>query len=640
MADEELQLTLQLRNEFSDELRRMIGQIHDLEAALRDATNGTSGATEQDISRLSSELSQTQNNAKTLGMAIDKLDQHVDQLGDEASQTSGQLNKLSTSAGKTKKGFSGIIAAGKGAALGVTAVAAATVAAAVGFGKLNTMVGQYQQNVLKSRAVFGRQTREMRRWARRHADDFGSSTQDVMNYAAGLQDLFVPMGFGRKQATGMTKDLAGLVPVLTAWDRKGRSSAEITDILSAAVTGERESLKSLGITISQDAVDKQIQLMRSHGKLKGATDEQAQAQATLALVFKKSGDAQQAYKDNQDTIARRTKNFSSQVANLRDQGLKTLVGVWNRVSDAFGSSDLGSPIKSLSRVIRRNRDDIIGFIVRGAGWVMKFASIWLKWESIVLSAVGHSVGALAGFLDTLAILNPSMKGAAKRAHDIADGLGSASKTADDAAKKTGDVAEKLFQQADAAHAAQRGADAYRAALKGVNKEQRKFLREYKGTSLFTGYSSYRSPTGDTTTPMGVGPSLGPGGLAAAHAAFAGSLGGHRITSGLRGWHLGSANSDHARGRAMDVTGPRLGSYARAVRAAGGYAAFHGTGGDRHLHVVPRTHRPVSEVMAGGDTFHSELHFHGSDVRPFDVRTAVISANRDLARRRRERGGRP
>lgn len=637
-ADEELQLTLQLRNEFSDELKRMIGQINQLEAALRDATNGTSGASAQDVERLSRELGQAQDNAKTLSAATDKLDRHIDELGSSADHAGDKMNRMSAAGSKTKKGFSGLIAAGKGAAMGITAVAAATAAAAIGFGKLNTMVGQYQQNVIKSRAVFGRQTREMRKWAKGHADDFGSSTQDVMNYAAGLQDLFVPMGFARKQATGMTKDMAGLVPVLTAWDRKGRSAAEITDILSAAVTGERESLKSLGITISQDAVDSQIQLMRSHGKLKGATDEQAQAQATLALVFQKSGDAQKSYAANQDTISRRTKTFSSQVANLRDQGLKTLVGVWNRVSDAFEGSDLGSPVKSLSRIIRRNRDDIIGFMMRGAGWVFRFASAWAKYESIVLSAIGHSVGAFANFLDVLAFFNPKMRGVANGAHAIADGLVAASKTADDASTKSKNLAESFFQQADAAHSAQRGADAYRAALKGVNKEQKKFLEQYKGTSLFTGYSSYRDP-GDTRSPMGAGPSLGPGGLAAAHAGYASALGGHTITSGIRAWGLGSANSDHLRGRAMDVKGPRLGSYAQAVRAAGGYAAFHGAGAERHLHVVPRTNRPAPDVMAGGDTFHSELHFHGSDVRPFDVRSAVISANRDLARRRRERGGR-
>jgi hypothetical protein len=30
-----------------------------------------------------------------------------------------------------------------------------------------------------------------------------------------------------------------------------------------------------------------------------------------------------------------------------------------------------------------------------------------------------------------------------------------------------------------------------------------------------------------------------------------------------------------------------------VRRSGGYAAMHGTGGNRHLHVVPQTRRPAA-----------------------------------------------
>ena len=89
---------------------------------------------------------------------------------------------------------------------------------------------------------------------------------------------------------------------------------------------------------------------------------------------------------------------------------------------------------------------------------------------------------------------------------------------------------------------------------------------------------------------------------------------------------------------MDVKGPHLGSYANAVRAAGGYAALHGQGAGRHLHVAMRTNRPQA-ATAGGDTLHAEVHLHGGAVRPFDARQAVISGLREAARNKRQRGGR-
>jgi hypothetical protein len=74
---------------------------------------------------------------------------------------------------------------------------------------------------------------------------------------------------------------------------------------------------------------------------------------------------------------------------------------------------------------------------------------------------------------------------------------------------------------------------------------------------------------------------------ARHAAMNSQLTGSRnITSAYRTVALGSPSSDHATGRAYDLTGQNLGAYSRLVHANGGFAEFHGRGGSRHLHVVP------------------------------------------------------
>jgi hypothetical protein len=66
----------------------------------------------------------------------------------------------------------------------------------------------------------------------------------------------------------------------------------------------------------------------------------------------------------------------------------------------------------------------------------------------------------------------------------------------------------------------------------------------------------------------------------------GIAGSRSITSAFRTDNLGSMSSDHAAGRAYDLTGNNLGLYKTSVLDAGGYADFHGAGGSRHLHVVP------------------------------------------------------
>lgn len=90
------------------------------------------------------------------------------------------------------------------------------------------------------------------------------------------------------------------------------------------------------------------------------------------------------------------------------------------------------------------------------------------------------------------------------------------------------------------------------------------------------------PTGDTSTPRRtVVDTLN------THKAFDLQIAGNRsVTSSLRFGGLGSMDSDHAAGRAYDLVGQNLGMYGQAIRNAGGFAEFHGTGGSRHLHVVP------------------------------------------------------
>jgi hypothetical protein len=78
-----------------------------------------------------------------------------------------------------------------------------------------------------------------------------------------------------------------------------------------------------------------------------------------------------------------------------------------------------------------------------------------------------------------------------------------------------------------------------------------------------------------------------------------------VTSSLRNTNLGSLNSDHLTGNAYDLTGQNLVGYSNLVNQSGGFAEFHGSGFDRHLHVVPGatpmgdTMTPAAVMVSGG-----------------------------------------
>lgn len=153
------------------------------------------------------------------------------------------------------------------------------------------------------------------------------------------------------------------------------------------------------------------------------------------------------------------------------------------------------------------------------------------------------------------------------------------------------------------------------------------------------------PGGDTPHGFGVG---GFGATMAAHNRHMATVSGVSILSGVRGHNLGSTGSDHASGRALDLVGRGTNNYARAVKAAGGYAAFHGSGSSRHLHAVPNTRRTkaIAAGAGGGGTRVSESHYNtpitftgpvseGADIEGITMR-AVRAADAEQRRLQRSR----
>ena len=131
-----------------------------------------------------------------------------------------------------------------------------------------------------------------------------------------------------------------------------------------------------------------------------------------------------------------------------------------------------------------------------------------------------------------------------------------------------------------------------------------------------------------------------------HAAMNGQLTGKRtVTSSLRDYALGSPSSDHATGSAYDLTGQNLGMYARLVHANGGFAEFHGSMANRHLHVVPgqgigdtSTSRTVSASPSSGGSVVNNYSFeiNGANASPEAIANMVMMKIKNEERSQRER----
>jgi len=169
----------------------------------------------------------------------------------------------------------------------------------------------------KAKTVFGETLPRVTKEAEKNASAMGLTTREYINAAAQLQDLLVPMGFTRDAAAGISTQLQNLSGALSEWTGGQKSASEVSEILSAALLGERDSLKSLGISISQADVDAAL-LAKGQEKLTGAALQQAQAQATLDLVLQKSTDAQAAFAAGTDSPIRQLAILKAEISTLAE----------------------------------------------------------------------------------------------------------------------------------------------------------------------------------------------------------------------------------------------------------------------------------------------------------------------------------
>lgn len=148
----------------------------------------------------------------------------------------------------------------------------------------------------KSETVFGGQVDRVRDWADENAAAMGLTSTAAVGAGAAIADLLKPMGFTTEAAADQTLKLLDLSAALAAWSGGKQDAAGVSEILTKAMLGEREQLKSLGISITEADVTARLAEKGQKG-LTGATLAQAKALATQELIYEKSTDAQKAWSD-------------------------------------------------------------------------------------------------------------------------------------------------------------------------------------------------------------------------------------------------------------------------------------------------------------------------------------------------------
>ena len=210
---------------------------------------------------------QTVNGATT---DLNKMELQLSDVNTKLTATQSKMVAFTTSAEgmatKLNSVGTSLSNAGQKLTMGITLPLAAAGVASV------KLASDYSESVNKVDVAFGNSADTVIAWSETTLDSFGIASGTALDMAATFGDMGTSMGLTQDQAAGMSTSLSGLAGDLASF--KNIDISEAVTALNGVFTGETESLKKLGIIMTESALDAYA-LKEGYGK---TTAEMTQAE--------------------------------------------------------------------------------------------------------------------------------------------------------------------------------------------------------------------------------------------------------------------------------------------------------------------------------------------------------------------------
>lgn len=203
--------------------------------------------------------------------------------------------------------------------IGKLALAAFSVKAIINFGKECINLGSNLtevQNVVD--VTFGNLNTEVNKFAENAITQFGLGQTVTKKYVGTFGAMAKAFDFSNKEALAMSETLTGLTGDVASF--YNLSSDEAYTKLKSVFTGETETLKDLGVVMTQNALD-QYALANGYGKTTSKMSEQEKVALRYKFVLDKLNIANGDFARTSDSWANQTR-----VLGLRFNELKATLG--------------------------------------------------------------------------------------------------------------------------------------------------------------------------------------------------------------------------------------------------------------------------------------------------------------------------
>lgn len=393
--------------------------VKEVQAAFKDLANSVKEINANINSIFHDGFEKLEDSFQSLQQKSEKVENSMDKMGNSAKKTgttvSNSFNKMDISGASRKVNLLGRQFEGLGTIvkrIGFLVGSAFAVGKLIQFGKESIELGSdlaEVQNVVD--VTFTTMSDKVNEFAKNAMTSAGLSETMAKRYVGTFGAMSKSFGFSEAQAYDMSTALTQLTGDVASFYNISQDLAYIK--LKSVFTGETETLKDLGVVMTQSALD-QYALANGYGKTTSAMTEQEKVALRLAFVQKQLSAASGDFIRTSDSWANQVR-----VMQLQLQSLKATVGQ--------GLINIFAPVLKVINVL-------LGKLATLANAFKSFTELITGKKSS-----GQTSGSGAG-----------LTGDASGVQDTADAYGQAADNAGKLADSTEDVADATKDAAKAA----------------------------------------------------------------------------------------------------------------------------------------------------------------------------------------------
>lgn len=301
--------------EIENACKRSAGTVQELGTNVEKSTlsmidlGNKSGNTADSVNSLSADLGSTSNATQKLGDSSDAAATDMQKVGDKAKEISTPVDDLGkkseSTAQKLQNAGDKIKTVGTGLTAGITAPLALA-------GKsMIDAASDFDENLNKVNVAFGNSSAAVTAWADNATKQFGLSKNQALEATSLFGDMGTAMGLTQSDAADMSTSLAGLAGDLASF--KNIDIEQAMTALSGVFTGETESLKQLGIVMTETNLE---EFAARTGKVYSEMGQAEKVQLRYNYVMEMTKNAQGDYARTSDGTANSLRTFQGSVDNL------------------------------------------------------------------------------------------------------------------------------------------------------------------------------------------------------------------------------------------------------------------------------------------------------------------------------------